>query len=131
MACTTSVFVELVVMEAYHFEGWMCESGRRGKFQETMGNLEYGYYVSTDFIIQISLAFWEHPLRNFCANDERLVRQMKNRHNAILIHCAIEKSYQTNCTTLPLPPKNPFQSEMNEVFSSQTCLKISVFSAFT
>ncbi len=61
-ARTTSLLVELLGVEAYLFVGWMCESGRDGEFQEAMGNLEYGYSVSTDFIIQISLAFWEHPL---------------------------------------------------------------------
>ncbi len=31
----------------HRFAGWMCEGRRHGEFQQTMGNLEHGYYVST------------------------------------------------------------------------------------
>ncbi len=42
-ARTTSLLVELLGVPAYVFVDWMCESGRHGEFQETMGNLQYGY----------------------------------------------------------------------------------------
>ncbi len=47
-ARTTSLLVELVGVAAFPFAGWMCEGGRHGEFQETMGNVEHGYWVSTD-----------------------------------------------------------------------------------
>ncbi len=42
-ARTTSLLVELLGVSAYVFVDWMGESGRHGEFQETMGNLQYGY----------------------------------------------------------------------------------------
>ncbi len=42
-AHTASLLAELVGVAALLFAGWMCEGGRRGEFQETMGNLEHGY----------------------------------------------------------------------------------------
>ncbi len=37
-----SLMVELVGVAASPFVGWMCEGGRHGELQETMGNLEHG-----------------------------------------------------------------------------------------
>ncbi len=47
-ARTASLLVELVGVAAKPFAGWVCEGGRHGEFQETMGNREHGYKVSTD-----------------------------------------------------------------------------------
>ncbi len=38
-------------LQAQPFAGWMCEGGRHGEFQETMGNREHGYLVSTDSLV--------------------------------------------------------------------------------
>ncbi len=43
-AGTTSLLVELVGVAAKPFAGWMCEGGRHGEFQETVGNLEHGQF---------------------------------------------------------------------------------------
>ncbi len=48
MVRAASLLAELVGVAALPFAGWTCEGRRHGEFQETMGNLDHGYYVSTN-----------------------------------------------------------------------------------
>ncbi len=47
-AGTTSPLVELVGVATWSFVGWACEGGLHWEVRKTMGDLEHGYYISTD-----------------------------------------------------------------------------------
>ncbi len=39
---------ELIVVAVLSCAGWLGEDGLHGEFQKTMGNLEHGYWITSD-----------------------------------------------------------------------------------